>query len=176
MAAPCTYQQQALVESCEVSGYLDDVIEYLSEVNHSRKRHPTATGTPLHLPPDPWPKPTGPWQSENVEFTGLIEVPLSLIVNVNIGCLLVQFSSAVICGVGFNDAIAVAVRRIEAANVESGSASGAFKDQWYGAFSVCLVYFFNNNILAIRGLLSGCKPYAKSLIESKPMFCWFHVT
>ncbi|KAL9698969.1 hypothetical protein quinque_002410 [Culex quinquefasciatus] len=93
MAAPCTYQQQALVESCEVSGYLDDVIEYLSEV---------------------------------------------------------------ICGVGFNDAIAVAVRRIEAANVESGSASGAFKDQWYGAFSVCLVYFFNNNILAIRGLLSGC--------------------
>ncbi|KAL1374161.1 hypothetical protein pipiens_020424, partial [Culex pipiens pipiens] len=196
----------------------------MSEVNHSRKRHPTATGTPLHSPPDPW-------QSENVEFTGLTEVPLSLIVNVNIGCLLVQFGSAVInrtqsiadaakdqagrstaavhhntlqtcwrfgecirskleyepppsssattprgeqqkrkfcvnvpdainrkviCGVGFNDAIAIAVRRIEAANVESGSASGAFKDRWYGAFSVSLVYFFNNNILAIRGLLNGC--------------------
>lgn len=82
-AAPCTYQQQALAESCEVSGYLDDVIEYLSEVNHSQKHHPTATGTPLHSPPDPWPKPTGSWMGESVEFAGLTEDPLWFVANVN---------------------------------------------------------------------------------------------
>ncbi|EDS28933.1 hypothetical protein CpipJ_CPIJ007183 [Culex quinquefasciatus] len=80
-------QQQVLAGSCEACGCCDDVIEHLSEANHDFK---------VHSPPDPWPKPTGPWQSGNVEFTGLTEVPLSLIVNVNIGCLLVQFGSAVI--------------------------------------------------------------------------------
>ncbi|KAL1395590.1 hypothetical protein pipiens_011137 [Culex pipiens pipiens] len=81
------FQQQALAGSCEARGYRDDVIEHLSEANHDFK---------VQSPPDPWPKPTGPWQSENVEFTGLTEVPLSWIVNVNIDCLLVQYGSAVI--------------------------------------------------------------------------------
>ncbi|KAL1397611.1 hypothetical protein pipiens_009630, partial [Culex pipiens pipiens] len=72
--------QQALAGSCEARGYRDDVIEHLSEANHDFK---------VQSPPDPW-------QSENVEFTGLTEVPLSWIVNVNIDCLLVQYGSAVI--------------------------------------------------------------------------------
>ncbi|XP_038113704.1 uncharacterized protein LOC119767896 [Culex quinquefasciatus] len=70
------FEQQVLVESC-ARGYRDDVTEYVFEVSH-----PT-TGTPLHSPPDPWPKPTGSWMGESVEFAGLTEHPLWFVANVN---------------------------------------------------------------------------------------------
>uniref|UniRef100_A0A1Q3EVP6 Uncharacterized protein n=1 Tax=Culex tarsalis TaxID=7177 RepID=A0A1Q3EVP6_CULTA len=90
-----TIQQQALAGSCDVRGYLDDVIEHLSEVNQNMKQQTSATWTPLHSPPvpDPLPKPTRPLMGENVEFAGPNEVPLWLVVNVNT-CQ--QFHSAVI--------------------------------------------------------------------------------
>ncbi|KAL1376451.1 hypothetical protein pipiens_020356, partial [Culex pipiens pipiens] len=37
----------------------------------------------MHSPPDPWPKPTGSWMGESVEFAGLTEGPLWFAANVN---------------------------------------------------------------------------------------------
>ncbi|XP_039445356.1 uncharacterized protein LOC120425049 isoform X2 [Culex pipiens pallens] len=70
------FEQQVLVESC-ARGYRDDVTEYVFEVSNS------TTVTPLHSPPDPWPKPTGSWMGESVEFAGLTEDPLWFVANVN---------------------------------------------------------------------------------------------
>lgn len=91
---PGTSQQQTLAGPCDARGYRDDVIQ--QEVNHSQMHPSSATVLPLHSLPVLWPKTTRPWKSENVEFTGLIEVPLCLMVNVNISSLEIQFRSAMI--------------------------------------------------------------------------------
>lgn len=88
---PGTTQQRALAGPCDARGYDDDVIQY-----HVLKLHPSTTVLQLHAQSILWSKSTGLWTSENVEFTGLFEVPLSPNVNVNISSLEMQFRSAVI--------------------------------------------------------------------------------
>uniref|UniRef100_A0A1Q3EVF2 Uncharacterized protein n=1 Tax=Culex tarsalis TaxID=7177 RepID=A0A1Q3EVF2_CULTA len=110
-----TIQQQALAGSCDVRGYLDDVIEHLSEVNQNMKQQTSATWTPLHSPPvpDPLPKPTRPLMGENVEFAGPNEVPLWLVVNVNTSR---QFHSSVIAQLNNNSAAAKDRLRVNTAD------------------------------------------------------------